>query len=282
MQMFTTRVRAIIVASVAALLFLATLLGWIDYVQIFPFLADATDVTANTFTAVATSLLVFFGTLWVLFFKSKKGSLFIFSGFVGIAFFPYVLLSDSVLRSLFLDLGTVSVSILASVVAWVVCYLLTLTANVLNGSLQFNIPLGQAGKAAQFIFSLVSSYLLFTFLFGTGMDLLPKILIAALFVFAYTYSCLFGLNLPGRQSVISSTAISLMMLTLTAIISIWPLNSVYATLVCVVVFYVLLNVALEMREKLAKTLWFEYGILFLLIVILVVTNARWGVQGPLI
>lgn len=279
----TTRIRAIIVATFTSLILLSGLAGIIDYDKLLGSEGDVEAMLIADFLAAAVlSILLVFGTWWTLFFKRKGFSLIIIGAFPGMAVFPFLLLIVSIITSIFSGLGQVAVSLISVVVYWVVAYLLILTANVLNGSVLFNIPLGQAGKAAQFIFSLVSCYFLIAVLFGAAFPIQSRVFFIGLFVFYFAYSTIWSLKVPVKQVWLSAISIAAIMMLSTLLLSIWPIASVYATLSLVVMLYVMLNVALEMREKVGETIWIEYIALMLLVAIILFTNSNWGINGSII
>ena len=66
------------------------------------------------------------------------------------------------------------------------------------------------------------------------------------------------------------------------VLSIWPIQSAYSILSAAVIYYILLNVALENRPKLGKSIWIEYIFLAILIVLLLFTNSVWGINGAIV
>lgn len=278
----STRFRAIVISTVTAIIFFLAVLGVLNFSSVAAQFGGVDHLATNVVSALIISVTLLLGTMWVLFLKGKNYSLIILGLFPSVAIFPYMLLADSIVSSVFNDLGKVSVAIIATGVYWLVCYLLILTANVLNGSILFNIPLGQAGKASQFIFSLISSYFLIAFLFGAAFPIPVRVIVVAIFVFYFSFASIFALQVSWRQVLGSSTAITLVMLVVTILLSIWPISSVYATLAAVVLLYIMLNVALEMREKIGNAIWIEYSVLVLLVVIILFTNAQWGINGSII
>src|SRR5207244_4360607 len=74
-----------------------------------------------------------------------------------------------------------------TIVLAVVSYLLILTSNIINGSLYMQLPLEQAGKASQFIFGLISTYVMLIYLFSTGFELWVKLLVILPGIFYFTY-----------------------------------------------------------------------------------------------
>lgn len=275
----STRVRALTLASITAALFLVLVS---DLVPLGQWTGISDPISLNVVKAFLVSGMLALGTTWVLFFRSKQKSLFVMSLFPGVAVFPYLLLADSVIGSIFSDIGQVSAGILVSGIYWLTSYLLILTVNVLNGGLLFDIPLGQAGKAAQFIFSLISAYFLIAFLFGSALPLQVRVGATVVFVFYYCFSCIYVLQVPFKEVWMSSLAITMVMGIAVTLLSVWPVGSVYATLAVVVILYIMLSLAIEIREKVGRAIWFEYAFLLILVVIILFTNAEWGINGRLI
>lgn len=280
MKLITTRTRAILVSSVTTFVFL---LGIARIIVWQPGLAVTEDnTTQNLFIGVLVSVLLALGTSWVLFFKSKNKSLLILSLFPGVAIFPFILLADSIVSTIFADLGKAAVTLIITGLYWLISYLLILTSNVLSGSLIFSIPLGQAGKAAQFIFSLISAYMLIAFLFGAAFPIEIRILGVCAFVFYYSYACVYVLQVSNYQMLLVSIAVTLLMGLVIAVLSVWPIGSVYATLTAVVLLYVMLSVALEIRPKISNAIWVEYAVLFMLVIVILCVYGNWGINGSLL
>jgi len=280
----TTRFRALVLTTFTSLLVFISLAGieLFDYRQRLNALGINDAIVIEFITAAVISIVVAAGVLWVLFFKRKGNSFFAIGLFPAMALFPYILLADSIIKSIFSGLGQLSIALIASVVYWIACYLLILTANVLNGAILFNIPLGQAGKASQFIFSLISSYFLIAFLYGASFTLGIRTVLIGVFVFYFAYSTIWASQQARGRVVMRALAIMAVMVLLTLLLSIWPVSSVYATLVAVVVLYILLNVGLETREHIGRMVWIEYTLLLVLVAIILFTNGVWGVNGTLI
>jgi hypothetical protein len=271
----STRVRALIVTTLAALV-AVVLLGWHASNE-----ESSLDFLSGLIGGTLISFILFLGTLWVLFFKKKGPSFFTVALFPAIVILPYTILAESVVSSLFTGLRQLPIIVIAAAVFWLLTYLLLLTANVLNGAVLFNIPLGQAGKASQFIFSLVSTYLWAAYLFSASSPLWIRVVAISLSVFYFPYSALWVAGVDARELWQAALLVGLLIIVLVVVLSIWPVTSVYATLSIVVVFYTVLNVALEMRENLSAMVWFEHAFLILLVLVILFTNASWGMNGTL-
>lgn len=165
----TTRFRALAITTLATLVFLLTVLGFFGRA---PAATDYLSTLAFDLGRVVTvGVVMLLGTLWVLFFKRKGNSVIAVGLFPAVTITPYILFTDTIINSIFAGLAQIPSALLAALVFWFLAYLLILTANILNGAVLYNIPLGQAGKAAQFVFSLISAYLLVAYVFGSAFPL---------------------------------------------------------------------------------------------------------------
>jgi hypothetical protein len=234
-------------------------------------------------TSLVVSVLMFVLNIWVLFFKLKGQALLSIAAFPSAIIFPYLLLVCSFIISINQPSNKFIFSVSAAVGAMVLTYLLTLTSNILNGSIKSQIPLEQAAKATQFIFSLISAYLVFIYVFGLNTGITLRLLFILPFIFYYTYSGVWMLkNLRIKEVITKSILVTLTMALSIIIISIWPVNTIYAILTCAIVYYILLNIGLENRVRLSFNYWVEYLILIGLVFILLTTTAVWGINGTLI
>jgi hypothetical protein len=228
-------------------------------------------------------ILLLVGNIWILFGKVTKPSFFTVGSFPSITLLPFLILSNSLLVSASSFTDRLIFSMLVSFVIVNITYLLILTSNILNGSLFNKIPLEQAGKASQFIFSLISSYLILIYAFSSNQNIIIRLLIALPFIFYFSYSAIWmNRALSSSQIFIRAFSITLLMAIGVMILSIWPIDSAYAILAASVIYYVLLNVALEFRPKLNRAVWVEYLVLVTLIIILLLTNGQWGINGTLV
>lgn len=234
-------------------------------------------------TSFAVSIALFVFTLWVLFFKVKRTAIFTIAAFPSLAVIPYLIVSLSILISINSNFNKTIFAGAVAIGFSIIVYLLVLTANILNGSLYMQLPLEQAGKAAQFIFSLISSYLILIYVFASNQSILLRIILSSMFILYFSYSSIWmNKNVSLKQVTIRSFSIFLVMILTIVLLSIWPIESAYAILAASVVYYILLNIALEIRSKLGRAVWIEYGVLLSLVLILLLTNGDWGINGTLI
>lgn len=246
-------------------------------------ITDVNNQRTIILTAIGFAFVLFLLNLWVLFFKVNKSTAFTIAAFPSFCMIPFLIFSLTLIASVNNFANKLILSIVLVVGISIANYLLLLTSNILNGSVYSEIPLLQAGKASQFIFSLVSSYLILIYAFGSYQDFFIRILISLPFIYYFSYSSIWmNKNIAPGQVVTRAVAITLIMALSLFIFSIWPIEAVYAILAASVIFYILLNVALEIRKTLNRTVWIEYGVLTLLILILLFANSAWGINGSII
>lgn len=165
----------------------------------------------------------------------------------------------------------------------VLIYFILLDVNIINISQKLEMPLEQAGRAAQFIFTLLSSYTVLILFFGADFNFFEKLLIIISFIFLITFLSLYsprGAN--GLQSIIKSSSISLSIALSIFVLSIWPVNFVYAILAIAVIYYILLSLGMEFRTRLPKQVYYEYFTLVAIVIFLLLINSVWGILGTIV
>ncbi|MCA9386400.1 hypothetical protein KC669_00010 [Candidatus Dojkabacteria bacterium] len=213
--------------------------------------------------------------------KSLKSKVIIF--YPALSIIPYILITLSFLIAEQFQFNKFILSFMFSIVLYVISYFVILTTNILNTALEVKIPLEQAARASQFIFSLISSYLILILFFGANFNFFEKLVLIGPPVFYLTFSSILMLeHITPQQSIIRSLSITLTILYAIFVLSIWPVNYVYAILSIAVVFYILLSIALEIRSNLNRYVWVEYMVLVALITFLLVINSSWGINGTLL
>jgi len=228
-------------------------------------------------------VILFFLNLWVLFFNVRKTALITIGMYPSIAILPYLILTLSILLTIGSSLNKLLFSAGLAAGYGILTYLLILTANILNGSLQISLPLEQAAKATQFIFSLISSYLMMVFILGANLQIAMRLIYIIPFIFYFSYSGIWFLKgINSTQILLKSIGVTMVMALSIVVLSIWPIQSAYSILSAAVIYYILLNVALENRPKLGKSIWIEYIFLAILIVLLLFTNSVWGINGAIV
>jgi len=257
--------------------------GWIES---FTENIDGSDDSIFSFIAYNSAIvfvIIFLFNLWILFFKVKGMRIVTVVLFPSVAIVPFLFLGFATLFLINTDVYKIIFSGVISVISMILVYLMILTSNILNAAVQSQLPLEQAGKAAQFIFSLISTYLLLIVVYGTNFNILVRLLLVVPFVFYFSYSCIWMLRGVGKQQVLlRALSITMVIILTVVVLSVWPISSIYAMLSGAVIYYVILSIALELRSNLSRRIWIEYIVLFGLIFFLLTTNSNWGLNGTLI
>lgn len=233
--------------------------------------------------AIIVSILLSIFAGWIFQFKIKTVKEGLLVGYVGIVNFSYLFIALSFLFGSELPLGRFVLSVLLSVGFYILSYLIYLTVNILYNSLSYELPLEQAAKASQFIFSLIASYLLLIAFFSSEYRLFDKTLFVSLFVGYYSLASISMLkNIKVKDAMWRTISITMVIVFAIFVISIWPIHYIYGILAIAVIYYILLSISLENRHTLTKYTWVEYGVLLSLVFFLFVLTSNWGINGSLL
>ncbi len=198
--------------------------------------------------------------------------------------FPYALIVLPLFGEAGGSVAGVVISFIATIVVFFLTYFVMLTTNILYASMSINLPLEQAAKATQFIFSLISSYVVLIVGFSADISFTSKLALIAPFFILYTFlSIMMQKGVKMINALYRTAGICLTIVFGIFVLSIWPVDFVYAILTVAVIYYILLSIALELRnQKLQRYVWVEYTVLIILITLLLFINSFWGINGPLI
>lgn len=271
----STRTRAQIVA-----------VGFFVFSLLYRFLPGVINGNQDSILSVVffiiMALLLVGGTSWVLFFKFDRKFLILGASFPFMVYLPYWVFAETLINTLIDFGGAIIATIIIEALASLFIYILILTINILNGNRVKDLPLGQAAKAAQFVIVLIGSYFFFTYIYGSSMNYLLRVIIVLVYISYLTLSSINTLNVADSKLKYSSAIITTVVTIAFITLSIWPVESIYLSLAMTILYYIAMNVALEVREQVTNYIWFEYGLLFSLIVVTFLTNAIWGVNGPIL
>lgn len=247
-----------------------------SFTEVFNFLSVRLPLTLS-------ALLI--STFWVLLFRLSNVRVFFLGLYPSVLLIPFLLL----LLSIFFqqeNIGFLLGLILSTIIGisyYVILYFTFLTINILNNSLQYTLPLAQAAKAVQFIFSLISTYVLFTLIYSSSTSPVENAGLIVPFVFFFTFSSNMLIeNLPLQRVLTRSFAISIVLSFASFTFSMWPVDTVYVILASAVLYYIALSVSLEFKQAIHKYSTAEYSALVLLIFIIFVLNSDWGIIGSVI
>ncbi len=226
--------------------------------------------------------LVFLLTAWVLFYKFSRKNILNIVLIPTLTLIPYLLLSITTIETINTLSNKFIGSMGLSLMFIVVGYISFLTTNILNASLTIKLPLEQAAKATHFILSLLSTYLVLIYAFGSYQNIIFRIIVLIPFVYVYTYAGLTINKNSYKVASIKSMGITLTVLLSAFVASVWPVEVAYSILMIAVVYYILLNLALEVRTRYTNALWVEYSSLLILVVLLFFTTSTWGINFSII
>lgn len=275
MPNITTRARILILSTFLTLLFL--LMQQYDFRQLW-----SINLSFDPIKPMVLSLITYIGCYWVLHFKVTGERFVTVLLFPAITVFALTLLSEILVSGILSNYGQLGLLLVITIVFWVLAYITFLTINVLNVSYLKEIPLGQAGRAAQFILTMVIAYISFFLVFSNDIFLVFKEAFILLQTFLLVYISLWTIKISKKQRIVAALDISILISVLSFILSLWPIESTYISLVLILVFYMCLGIALEIREIISKFIWVEYISLLVLIFFMLFLLAEWGINGHLI
>lgn len=275
MDRISTRTRVLIVTTLLSVLYF--IMQESDFRILLNF-----DLGFDPVKPLILALVAYLGAFWILFFKVKGERLITVLLFPAISVFATSLFSELLIATVFSDLGQLSLVFISSIVFWFFTYVTLLTINILNTAYLQDIPLGQAARAAQFVLSLIISYLFFFLIFSNDLFIVFKLLGVGIISMLLVFISLWSIKLRIQQRLNASLAIGLLLVLATGVLSTWPVASPYLALVLSLVMYICLGIALEIRDIISGWIWIEYGSLFVLIVVMLCLVAEWGINGALI
>lgn len=275
MPKINTRSRIMITTSLLTFLFLVV--QQFDFRSIWPI-----NLSFDPIKPFILSFVAYVLCYWVLHFKVTGERYVTILLFPAITVFALSLLSEILIAGILSDFGQYGLVLISTIVFWIFVYVTFLTVNVLNVSYIREIPLGQAGRAAQFILTMIIAYISFFLVFSNDIYLVFREIFILFETFLLVYIALWTIKISKRQRIIASLNIGVLISLLTFILSLWPINSTYIALVLILVFYVCLGIALEIREFISQFIWVEYVSLLVLIFIMLFLLAEWGINGHLL
>lgn len=218
---------------------------------------------------------------WVVNFQLRGERLFTVLVFPALSLAIFVAFISAVLRTTGNELDRISTLMFSALVLGVLTYILTANINILNLASIQNIPLGQAGRAAHYILTLVISYFSLVLLVSWDINFLFKPFILFGLIFTYTFVALWTISLIYSHRFITSLGIATLILFAFLVLGLWPIEAFYYALFIDLIYYMCLGVALEIREIISQWIWYEYAAIFTAIILLLLATADWGVNGTI-
>jgi len=240
------------------------------------------SIDQDVLKAFIVSILFLFGLYWVLGFKIKGIRIITILAYSSYLVFIMSLFLELVI---FKNVGRISEKTLSLIILIIYAfgvYFLILTMNILNKSYVSRIPLAQAAKAANFLYTLIASYFSFLIILRSGIDFYFKVIIFTLVIFLLTLN-LFWFKKESRRQLFGETnAVVVIMVLLFLVLLMWPLSVELSTMFFTIVFYILLGLGLEERETTSPLMSFEYIVLLIIAVFLLLKLTTWGINSSLI
>ncbi|HEX9805155.1 MAG TPA: hypothetical protein VGA67_05730 [Candidatus Dojkabacteria bacterium] len=203
-------------------------------------------------------------------------------GFPGVGVFVFSLFVELIINGIFGQIGQIGFIFFSGLLFFFFTYTLFLTANIVNVSHLEDIPLGQAGRAAYFILSLIIEYLLFLIIISNEVNILIQSILLLVAVFFVVSSTLWTIKERVGRRILVAFTIGILITFTHLILSMWPIDVTYISFILLIFLYITLGLALEVREKLSQMVWIEYGLFFFIIFIVLIITSSWGINGTLV
>jgi len=266
----TLRTRAIILSVL--FLFVFAILQVID-------IGRVVNLNEDIFKALFLSTVFFIGLYWVLAFNIKGIRFVTILGYSSFLIFIQSLFLELIV---FQHLGRISektISFFVLLLFGLGIYFLILTLNILNVSYLARIPLAQAAKAANFLYTLFGAYFSFLLLLRSGIEEIFKLVFFTCITMLLTLNIFWFKKESQRQLFGETGAVVLMMVTLYLVLLMWPLTVEVGAMFEIVVFYVLLGLGLEERETTSVVMRVEYMVLVFVAALILLKLVSWGING---
>jgi hypothetical protein len=272
-----TRARVIIVSILTAIIYAVQ--ATLDFESYFNL---DSKLFADLLKGLILGVFLYIGAFWALFFKVRGERLITIMLFPSFGIIALSILLQLILTSFIGGIGQIPLFIVSLLTIAFFTYINLLSVNILNTSYLQNIPLAQAAKAAIFILSLLDGFLIFFLLFTNDINILYRISGAFLTVLLLSYISLWSVDMFRSEKLLTSIALAVLLSFIAGVISIWPISAPYLALTLTLIFYIFMNISLEMREIISEYIWVEYAIIFSLILLLLLLLSEWGINGLLI
>jgi len=268
----TTRTKALISAFLSGSVLLA--LQFLNF--------EIKYINIHILKSSIVAIIYFISINWVLDYKIKGIRFITIAGYSTFLVFIF---------SLFLELGVFqnierisqkTISFLILLIFSIGVYFLNLTINILNISYVSRIPLAQAAKATNFIYTLFGGYFSFLVVLRIGGNQLIKIPILTLIVFILTLNIFWFKKESNKQLLGETVTLTVFMLSMFVFMSFWPVKAEVLSMFYILIFYILLNLGLEERETATWLMYLEYLVLIFFFIIYLLKTTVWGINGTFI
>lgn len=277
MNRISTRARITIVTAIAVLFYFFT-----TGVNFSLLLGINWNLNFDPLRHILLGLIIYVGTYWALYFKIKRERFLTVLLFPSLAVMAGSFFSELLIVYVFpAGVGAFALRFLSALIVAFFTYISILTVNIMNAHYLTNIPLGQAAKAAYFVLSLLTMFIIYFILLSNDIEAVYKSLAVFLLSSLIVYMCLWSIEYNRQERTVVSFAIGLLTALAQMVLLVWPISSLYSALILILIFYFTLNMAMEMREKLSKWIWVEYAVLYTFILLVLLILGEWGINGSI-
>lgn len=157
-------------------------------------------------------------------------------------------------------------------------YALLLSANVFNVAAIRTIPLYRASSTVNFLFTLITAFLLFNVIFSFKMQFYWNTVAVALLAIPLVVQVIWSLEMEDVNSRVFATSVllSLVLGEVALGLSFWPLSGGMASLILTTYFYTILGIVTHnFRDRLSRGVVWEYIGVAGLVLILALVSTSW-------
>lgn len=172
-------------------------------------------------------------------------------------------------------------SIILITIYFIGTYFLLLNSNLLNISLVTSIPLERASKTAQYISSVLISYLSLYTIVASNLDWYIKIALLSISIYIFNYQLIWFNNFNKIHKIKLINTLSILIIILCFALLTWPITPQNYSLIIAIISYVIWGIYLENHDKLNGSTWLEYIALISLGLFFIISSATWGIFGHL-
>ncbi len=232
--------------------------------------------------AFLVSFFFFIVLWWVLGFRVKGVRFITILGYPSFIVFVQSLFLELIIFQNVERLTAKTASLIILLIFGGAIYLLILTVNILNISYLKRIPLAQAAKAANFLYALFTTYFAYLLILRAGVGEFLQIIMLSLTTFYIALNVFWFKKESRRQWLGETIAAVFTMAFLFVVFLLWPISAELASMIYIIVFYILLGLGLEERETTSTLMRLEYLGLLIVAIILMLHFAVWGINGAVL
>lgn len=251
-------------------------------VNISSFLGASKDLSIDLVNPLVLATLAVLFTFWITEFNVTGERFLTILGFPALGALVFSLFMELIVDTIFGQLGVLSFVIISGMFFAFFIYIILLTANIINVAYLDDIPLGQAGRAAYYIINMILVYLLYLMIVSNSVNLVIQMGLLFIITYFVVNSTLWTIRLRAGKRMLVASSIGFLITFAYFVLAMWPIDVTYITFVLLILLYITLGLALEIRDRLGRMVWLEYSLLLLFVFIVLLLISSWGINGSLI